>query len=237
MNLNKLRIAELNVLIHYTRTRMLKQAEIYKYDFVGEPDIKVGISDETIKKLNEESPHLTEDDIEYIYTGAAFYERLLKFNGIMLHSSAVVVDNEAYLFSAPSGTGKSTHTNLWLQHFKERAYILNDDKPAIREWGGRFYAYGTPWSGKTDLNVNKKVPIKAIIFIERSENNFAEKISNQEAAKMLYYQGYSAMSAECKISFLEFIDKLIRNIPIYRLGANISDEAVTTVYNAVNEVK
>ena len=175
--------------------------------------------------------------MEYIFTGAAFYEELLGFNGIMLHSSAVVLDNKAYLFSAPSGTGKSTHTQLWLKYFGEKAYILNDDKPAIREFDGEFFAYGTPWSGKTDWNVNKKIPLAAIIFIERAKNNFAEKMNAVNAAKMLYYQGYSAQSEIRKIQFLDFIDKLISKVPVFKLGANMEEDAVTTIYNAINGVK
>lgn len=233
MNLHKLRIAELNVLIHYARERMIKQGEIYKADFEN-ADIKIIIKDEMIKRLKNENPHLSEDEVEYIFTGGAFYEKLLNYNGVMLHSSAVCVDNEAYLFSAPSGTGKSTHTNLWLEYFGDKAYILNDDKPAIRCIDNKFYAYGTPWSGKTDLNRNEKVPLKAIIFIERAEECFAEKMTNADSAKMFYYQGYSASGAENKIKFLDFADKLIKNIPFYRFGANISQNAVETIYNAIN---
>ena len=75
---------------------------------------------------------------------------------MLLHSSAVVVDGYAYLFSADSGTGKSTHTGLWKQHFGDRAYIINDDKPAIRKVDGEWYVFGTPWSGKTDTSVNPR---------------------------------------------------------------------------------
>ena len=73
---------------------------------------------------------------------------------MLLHSSCVVYEDKAYLFSAPCGTGKSTHTQIWLKRFPG-AYILNDDKPAIRIMEDGVYAFGTPFSGKTDLNVNK----------------------------------------------------------------------------------
>ena len=78
-------------------------------------------------------PYLNCEAIEYIYTGSYFHHLLLKYNGCMLHSSGVVVDGYAYLFSANSGTGKSTHTGLWLEHFKDKAYIINDDKPVLKK--------------------------------------------------------------------------------------------------------
>ena len=87
----------------------------------------------------------------------------------MLHASAVVVDGDAYLFSAPCGTGKSTHASLWLKYLKHKnPYILNDDKPAIRIVNDNIYVYGTPFSGKTDKNKNEKANLKGIAFLEQS---------------------------------------------------------------------
>ena len=75
----------------------------------------------------------------------------------MVHASAVEVDGKAYLFSADSGTGKLTHTKQWQNYFgKERALIINDDKPAIRKDKNGWAAYGTPFSGKTDENLNRQ---------------------------------------------------------------------------------
>ena len=99
----------------------------------------------------------------YVQSGSIFYSHLVKFGGMMLHASAVALDGEAYLFSGPSGMGKSTHTRLWKQCFPE-AEIFNDDKPALRELGGIWYAYGTPWCGKDGINKNMKVPLKPSAF-------------------------------------------------------------------------
>ena len=127
------------------------------------------------EKVKEKQPHLSDEDCEYMSTGASFYYQLLGFDGMLLHSSAVVMGGEAYLFSAPCGTGKSTHTALWRKVFGEdRAVILNDDKPALRLEDGVWYAYGTPWSGKTDQNLNIKVPLKGICILTRSEENHIE---------------------------------------------------------------
>ena len=109
--------------------RTLDQAQAYEVPVAGEPDIVIRSSPEI---LRESCPYLSLDDCEYICTGASFYTQLLLHNGIMLHSSCVVVDDKAYLFTARSGTGKSTHTRLWCQLFGDRAVMVNDDKPFLR---------------------------------------------------------------------------------------------------------
>ena len=91
------------------------------------------------------------DSSEYTWFGYRFYCELIHHSGFFLHASAVSLDNRAYLFSADSGTGKSTHTGLWLEYFgKGRAFLINDDKPALRKGDSGYLACGTPFSGKHD---------------------------------------------------------------------------------------
>ena len=100
------------------------------------------------------------------------------------------------LFSAPCGTGKSTHTRLWTEYFgKERAVIINDDKPAIQLINDVFYVYGTPWSGKNNIHSNIKVPLQAIVFIEQSINNNVDTLSSREAVKLLMNQSLRPFSS------------------------------------------
>ena len=81
-------------------------------------------------KIKHNHTDFTDDTGEYMCTGLNFYGKLLKFDGMMLHSSCVEKDGFAYLFSARSGTGKSTHSHLWLKNL-EGTRIINDDKPAL----------------------------------------------------------------------------------------------------------
>ena len=121
----------------------VEQAEPYRCESVESPDIIIQSLWEKAKVTRPEYYANVSDDIgEYLFTGFSFYKQLLNFGGFMLHSSAVVVDGKAYLFSANCGTGKSTHTKLWLNLFGDQAYILNDDKPALRLEDGTWYAYG-----------------------------------------------------------------------------------------------
>lgn len=231
--LKKLKVADLNVDVELKFDRTIRQTVDYEADF-DSYNISVNISDDEYKRLKDETPYISYEDLEYIYTGAAFYEALLHFNGFMLHSSGVVVDNYAYLFSADPGTGKSTHTDLWVKHFgADKAKIINDDKPAIRMIDDKLYVYGTPWSGKTDRNINMRVPLGAIVFLERSDNNWVKKIEPKEAIPLILQQTIRPSDPETMIKLLDMLDVVLRRVNLYKLGCNISEEAVEVSYNGI----
>lgn len=163
---------------------------------------------------------------ELLISGSVFYTYLLTKNGIMLHSSAIIYKGGAYLFSADSGTGKSTHTGIWQRVFGENnVQILNDDKPAIRIIDGKAFAYGTPWSGKHDISINTSVPLKAIVFLERSENNWIRPATSKEAVNGFMPQTTSKLTDQHINYLFEMIDKVLEIVPIYKMGCNMKDEA------------
>lgn len=211
--------------------RVTKQSEAYKTDDT-KPDIRIAMPEEFLSERQKENPHLSMDECEYIWTGSAFYNLLPEFGGFLLHSSAVVYENKAYLFTAPSGTGKSTHTQLWLKNF-EGSYILNDDKPAIKLEDGKVMAYGTPFSGKTDWNVNKCVPLQAICILGRGEKNEIEKVPPEEALFVILDQTCRPYDADKMDKLLTILDKVISEVPVYRLRCNMEDEAAFVSYNAM----
>ena len=96
-----------------------------------------------VARFLEKYPQLQDlDTAQYIGTGAVFAMEILRFEGFQFHASAVMLDGRAYLFSAPPGTGKSTHTEKWCRLFG--AEIINDDKPVLRRINGDWMVYGTP---------------------------------------------------------------------------------------------
>jgi len=211
--------------------RTVKQAEPYLTE-PGKPDIVVAGD---WRALQENQPHLTKDDSEYIVTGSSFYNQLLNFDGMLLHASAVMLDGWAYLFSAPSGTGKSTHTTLWRKVFGEdKALILNDDKPALRFEDGRFYAYGTPWSGKTDMNINQRVPLAGICMLGRGEHNVIEPYTGAEAVHALLEQTIRPKNMTKTVKLLELVDKLFENVPVWKMKCNMDPEAARVSYEAMS---
>ena len=182
-------------------------------------------------------PSLSEDMIEYLSTERDFYNKLLDFNGMRLHSSAIVVENKAYLFSASSGMGKSTHTKLWLDIFGKDAQILNDDKPAIRNENGIWFAYGTPWSGKYNISINKKVPIAGIAMIERGINNEIFLFSGKKAFEEVYKQVNRPKPTSARIKLMDLLVKLFDEVPVWKLKCNMEREAAIVSYEAMSGKK
>ncbi len=214
---------------------LLSRLTPFRCDGAKKANIIIHLEKEYFLKKQERLPHLTVEECEYIYTGDAFYRELLRHDGFLLHASAVALNGKAFLFSAPSGTGKSTHTHLWLDYFKEKAKIINDDKPAIRLIDGEFFACGTPWSGKTDESVNEQIPLKAIAYIIRSKENHIIKAMPQSAVKHILDQTLRPAGRESMERLLTLLDKLLTKVNVYELYCDISAEAVKTAYEMMDD--
>lgn len=202
--------------------RTARQAEPYRIADGPTPDVVI---QPNLPAYRELYAKLTEDDSEYMATGAVFYSRLLDHDGLLLHASCVVLDGKAYLFSAPCGTGKSTHTAFWLSRFGERAYILNDDKPALRLVDGKWFVYGTPWSGKNDISRNARVPLGGIGILRRGDKNHAEKITGAAAAFGILDQTIRPRREERMQTVMALVGKLVETGRIYQVTATLSPEA------------
>lgn len=115
----------------------------------------------------------------------AYAQAILYHNAISIHASAVHNDGRAYLFMGKSGTGKSTHSALWMEHIPGTE-LLNDDNPTIRIWEGKAYAYGTPWSGKTPCYKNQAFPIGGMARLRQAPENRFDKLEGIDAFIALY---------------------------------------------------
>ena len=157
-------------------------------------------------------------------------DALLDRDVLLFHGSAVAVDGEVYLFTAPSGTGKSTHARLWREHFGERALMVNDDKPflGIREEG--VTVYGSPWNGKHHLSANVALPLKALCLLQRAEENTIRPVTAEEALPALLRQAYRA---EELARILPLVVRLSEAVPLYRLGCNMAPEAAEVAWRGM----
>ena len=197
-----------------------------------EPDLVVDPDRDAVR---ERFPDMSEGDCEYFATGQTFYRKLLQFDGMLLHSSAVAVDGRGYLFTAMPGTGKSTHTALWRRVLgDDRVRLFNDDKPALRWEDGRFYAYGTPWSGKTDLNLNIRVPLAGICVLCRGEENRIERFGGMDALVTLMEQTLRPQDAKGRERLMSLMDRLLTHVPVWKMHCNMKPDAAWMSYTTMS---
>lgn len=206
--------------------RTKAQAAPYLSDSTGDPDITLQL--DAARLLTNVPSFKDLDTAEYMGTGAKFAVHLLDYDGFQLHASAVMLDGKAYLFSAPPGTGKSTHTEKWCRLFG--AVHLNDDKPILRRLPTGWMAYGTPWSGKLDLSLPAGVPLAAIAYLRRGEENKITKLSPADAVPLIISQSLRRLDARSIDLQLQLIDKLLQEVPVWDLQCRNNDDAAYLSY-------
>lgn len=161
-------------------------------------------------------------------------EYLFDQDTLLLHGSAVAVDGAGYLFTARSGTGKSTHTRLWRQVFEERAVMVNDDKPFLRLTEGEVLVCGAPWSGKHGLDANITVPLKGICLLQRGLENRIERIPPEEARAMLRHQCCPPLDPEKLPRCFGLVDVLMERVPLWRMDCNKEPQAAELAWAAMS---
>lgn len=160
-------------------------------------------------------------------------ERMPDFDTILFHGSCAAVDGAGYLFTAPSGTGKSTHLQLWRELLGDRVLMVNDDKPLIRLTGEGPVVYGTPWDGKEHLSTNTCVPLKAICILERADENRIRRISAGEAYPALLGQIYRPADRRAMCAALALTDQLAASVSLWKLGCTMDPGAAVISYEAM----
>lgn len=159
---------------------------------------------------------------------------LLERNIVLFHGSVVAVDGKGYLFTAKSGTGKSTHTKLWREYFKDRAVMINDDKPLLEIKDDKVIVYGTPWDGKHRLSTNTCVPLKAICLLHRGSTNTITEMNSKEAYPMLLQQVNRPVNNVLAMNkTLELVDQLCTNMKFYELYCTMDVEAAKVAYEGM----
>ena len=160
-------------------------------------------------------------------------EKMLDYDTVLFHGSVIAVDGEGYLFTAKSGTGKSTHTRLWLKAFGDKVHIMNDDKPVVRLLDDKAIAYGTPFDGGSGIALNEAYPLKAVVFIERGEENSVRIPETKEIIQKLYFQTAHMVGAKTADNMLKNFEKLLSLTKFYVLTCNMKISAAHTAFSMI----
>ncbi len=224
----------INPLYDYT----LSMIEKFRYEGDIPADVEIiqvgkNFTVEDYKKYQKTQPHLELDEIEHMFLAEDFFKRILKYNSIMLHSSALKYNGKCYLFSAKSGVGKSTHTCLWEKIYGDKVKVINDDKPILKYENNKIVAYGTPFAGGTHKFLDESGQVDSIIFINRSENNSIKEISIKESIPLIFGETIKKLGVEKMNYALDMIDKICRNVRIYQLNCNMEDSAAILAHDTL----
>lgn len=215
-------------LFHQVSTDYLTQSAPSPVISVDAADIdyELGISPENSLSSREQ--------LETLAVQRKLSEALIDYDTILFHASALAVDGKGYLFTALSGTGKSTHARLWREAFGDRVTMINDDKPFIHIGEDEVRVYGSPWDGKHHLSTNTSVPVKAICILTRDTTNHIEKISADEAFSILLQQTYRSKDPAKMVKTIDLLIQMTKQVSLYRLGCNMNPEAAIVSYEGMN---
>ncbi|MCQ2417569.1 MAG: hypothetical protein MJ071_07135 [Oscillospiraceae bacterium] len=216
----------------------------YRWDAPSE--FTISISPEDIAFEHEKSAceerhegiptrHFSDGYLETLAVYRKLCETLLSKGVLLFHGSVVAVDGESYLFTAKSGTGKSTHTKLWRTYFGDRAVMINDDKPLIQITDAGVVVYGAPWDGKHHISTNTSAPLKAICILNRGTENEIRKVTKTAAYPMLLQQTHKPADMQKMRMVLELIDRMCEKISLYSLKCNMNIDAAETAYLGMQE--
>lgn len=198
------------------------------------PDHTVSLTNGDLDKVRRRDPKITALAAEISATYEKICTWLLDKDALFLHAAVIELDGKAYAFSAPPGTGKSTHIALWRKAFGDRVRVLNGDKPILRFENGTVYAYGTPFCGKEHWHTNAKAPLGGLCFLSRGKTDSIHRVSPVEALPSLFHQVFLGDDTATALKTMELCDKLLRTVPLYALActptlnaARVACEAMT----------
>lgn len=208
-----------------------------------EEDVKIVITEKDIeyerKMVAEEYKEDSKISVNYptsLLELTAVYRQVGDYisfhNACVFHGVLIELDGQGYLFTAKSGTGKTTHASNWLKAFPN-ARIINGDKPILKIEENQVIGYGTPWAGKERIQENDKVAIKAIISLSRGESNEIYTISPGDAFPILMAQMYRPKDSFSMQRNLELSLEILDRVQAYRLFCNMDVESAIVAKNGI----
>ena len=158
--------------------------------------------------------------------------RIIFHQGLIIHASALVWEGKGLMFTAPSGTGKSTQAEFWRK--QKNATILNDDSPVVRFMNDQAIVFGTPWSGSKTIHRNADAPLTGIVVLEQSKTTSTRRLTVSEAIPLLLprcllpYHDTALMDMAGVI-----LEKITKVVPIFYLKCSLDEETVEVVAQCV----
>ena len=200
-------------------------------------DIFVNASAEDVDgEISRQAGGGSREYYEKIYLYRQIAEQLPKFDRFVFHGAAVKVDGKGFVFSAPSGTGKSTHVMLLKKYFGDKVTIINGDKPILKVAGEGATICPCPWAGKEGWQTKEEAPLSGIVLLKRGESSSIKRIDPAEYFKDLISQAYLPENSEMLLKTLELMDRATKNVPFYLLECDISKSAAEASFEVMSSL-
>ena len=203
----------------------------------GEEDL-LRMREELIRTTEKEGHPQTQFSRAYLEQNAVhalLAEQLARRGVLLMHGSALCMDGQGYIFTAKSGTGKSTHARLWREVFGDRVWMINDDKPMLRVGPDGVTVWGTPWDGKHHLSRNAGAPLSAIVQIRRAPENRLTPMSKAEAFPLLMQQTYASADPATGLQILSLQRQILEKVRFYTMECNMEKEAAETAWEGMKQ--
>ena len=239
MDCFKIKIAEQGLNIHAFNETTKRYCAGFLTD--EEPDHTITMTEEDLKNESSNSNNgavYVNEEISALYRKIADF--LVEDGIVVFHGSAICVDNNGFIIAARSGVGKSTHAKLLEKYIGDSFKYINDDKPLLKVNDEEVTIYSSPWNGKERRGNNISAPLKAIIFLNRSETNTFRKIDNKEEIYIrMLSQIYLPKEKSKREKALNIADKLLKKINFYEINVNKDIESAKMTYEGIikNEIK
>ena len=226
-------LSNLRIKIEHKFDYMPKFCKDYISEF-NEYDIVANTDENSVLKEKELVPTASIEACESLCIYRAIAEQLPQFNRFVFHGAAIKYDGDAYLFTAPSGTGKTTHINLWRRYLGDKVSIINGDKPII-SIDDAITVYGTPWAGKEGYQKNTSARLRAICVLKQGKNNSIVRLQPSDVVNRLMRQVYMPKNPATLSETLALIGKMIETVDVYELTCDISEEAFKTSFDVLTK--
>ena len=176
---------------------------------------------------------------EYVLSCSYICDALMLKNRIVFHGASFLWRQKAYIFTAPSGTGKTTQIKHWLAKYGNEIEVLNGDKPILEfKDNGSVFVHPSPWKGKEGIGRDDIIaPLGGIILLKKAHHNTIERMSPDTAAKNLFCRFYSTFSSEKEILIAaQFLEHMVETVPVWQL-ANKGDTESTILTHEILETE
>ncbi len=227
-----MRLARLNINVKYDYDYLPQFCRDYICESTEKTDIFAETTEEKIAAEHQNGVHAPLHSCESLCIYREIAEQLPLFSCFVFHGAAISYKDKAYVFTAPSGTGKTTHISLWEKHIGDSVGIINGDKP-IFHIGETTTVYGTPWAGKENLQKNTSATLGGICIIKRGLKNKITKLEPFMVLPYIMNQVYMPQNRAAMDATIKLIDRLITTVPVYLLECDISEDAVKTSFTAL----